>query len=306
MTFNYIVTNEDSGKTVYHILKYKLLFSGKLIIKLKKSESGIIVNGKKAFTNAILSEGDILMANIPDQSESENVISELGKIDIIYEDDFLIALNKPAGMVVHPTYNHPSGTLSNFLAYYYIQNNIKSKIRPVSRLDRGTSGIVIFAKNSFVQDRLTGKHSDDIGFSKKYLALIKGVFYPESGTIDMPIARVPGSTIERRVSPDGAKSATDYITKDIFLYKGEKYSLTEFILKTGRTHQIRVHCLYSGHPILGDTLYFSGGSDEFPGLSRQALHAFEVNFIHPVSGEKIFLQSSLPSDIAEAIELLKQ
>ena len=312
MVLTYIAVTADSGKSVYDILLNRLQLSRKMIVKLKTVDDGIVINNTKVYTNRIVEAGDILSVNIDFREESLNIIPEEGPIDILYEDEYLIALNKPANTVVHPTHNYQSGTLSNFLAAYYRKIGLNAKIHPISRLDKGTTGVVLFAKNKLVKQRFSDKDkiqgsSIDLKFLKEYTALLHGVLSNACGTMDIPIARVLGSTIERCVSSTGANAITHYNTVETF--RNDSYSLVEFILGTGRTHQIRVHCKYSGHPIVGETLYCSESCPDSHtnnlGMEHQALHSHKVSFIHPITGKDIEILCPLPNDFSNAVNFLR-
>ncbi len=301
MTFNHIVTNEENGKTILSLLKGRFHFSTRLIIHLKQQEQGILKNGVRAFTNAIVQTGDLLCLNLVETEDSLQVEPEAMSLSIIYEDEGLIVLDKPAHTVIHPTHNYQNGTLSNGLAHHYQAMGLHTKIRPISRLDKDTSGLVLFAKNAWVQDCLCNNKMQ-LQLKKQYIALTHGIWESAHDTIDFPIARVPGSTIEREISPAGDTAITHYTVLQTF---EKQYSLVEFTLETGRTHQIRVHCKASGHPIVGDTLYDSPAYPETLGLTRQALHSYRLSFLHPVTHQPISLSSPLPTDIQQALGQLQ-
>ena len=207
------------------------------------------------------------------------------KLDIIYEDEWLIVINKSAGIPVHPSMLHYTDSLSNGIRFYFDSIGLKKKIRPVNRLDLNTSGLVVFAKCEYIQEQLSAQMQTN-DFKKEYICLVEGHLNEKSGIIDLPISRKPGSIIERCVSPDGQKS----ITKFTVLKEFDNYSLVKCILKTGRTHQIRVHFSYIGHPLLGDTLY--GHSSNL--INRQALHSYRISFIHPVTKHVLSFETPVP------------
>lgn len=209
-------------------------------------------------------------------------------LDILYEDEYLLIVNKPAGIPVHPSLEHFSDSLSNGVKFYFDQNKINKKIRPVNRLDRNTSGIVIFAKNEYIQERLSFQMKNKL-FKKEYIALCEGIFEVNNGVIDANIDRKPGSIIERCVSIIGKKAITHYKV----LNNERNISKVLINLETGRTHQIRVHMAYIGHPIIGDDLY--GKPSNL--INRQALHAYKVTFIHPITNKQICITSNLPKDM---------
>lgn len=299
MILQYTITKEDAGKPILHILKNRMKLSNKLIIRLKRLETGIQKNGERVFTNALVSPEDVITVCMHFPEQASTILPEPLTLEILYEDACLIALQKPSGQVVHPTHNYQSGTLSNGLAHYYKCQGISSAVRPVSRLDRGTSGIVLFAKNPHVQERLSGRKAD-LDFKKYYIALVHKSFQPEQGVIQMPIARLPGSTIERFVSNSGSRAVTHYKT----IKNWQDYSLMQFQLETGRTHQIRVHCKYSGHPIVGDTLYDLPEYSNTLGLSHQALHACRVTFLHPLTAQTVDITAPLPQDFQQSLKEL--
>ncbi len=252
--------------------------------KIKRSQSfccnGILVNPALATVHP----GDIISYEIPDTSRMEPIDLPL---DIRYEDDTLLIVNKPAGQLVHPTSQNHIPTLANAVLFYYKQTHQAYAFHPMHRLDRQTSGLVLIAKQPQLQHLLTTKNGHC--FQRKYLALIEGQLAPADGSIQSPIARKPGSIIERIVSPDGSPALTWYHT----LATSPAMSLLELTLATGRTHQIRVHLSSLGHPLLGDDLY--GGSRKY--ISRQALHAAQITFNHPLNNKDISVNAELPDDM---------
>lgn len=296
------IAAEDGSKTVKQLLKNKLHISERLVKKLKQS-GGILLNSVPVHVNEKVSEGDMLEALIEFDEHNEDIIPEKMDLDIIYEDDCLIAINKPPDMVVHPSVRHFTGTVANGLMHHLLSNGKRTLIRPVSRLDRDTSGIIVFALNPHVQNDLVRQMRCN-SYQKEYLGIVHGAFPGSSGTIDLPIERLPGSIMLRHVSADGAPSVTHY--EVIERYAG--CSLLKFRLVTGRTHQIRVHCQASGHPLVGDTLYsLPEYENKFAELiQRQALHSSMVSFFHPFSGSPLTLKASLPDDFLRTLEILRK
>lgn len=241
-----------------------------------------------------LRSGDKISFLIDFEEDNSNIVPTKMNLQIIYEDDAYIVINKPSNLPVHPSMLHYENSLSNGLKYYFEQICLKKKIRPVNRLDKDTSGIVVFAKNEYVQECLVRQMKNKT-FQKEYLAICDGVFEEKirSGTINFPIARKENSIIERCVNKSGDTAITHYnVLKNNF-----NYSLVYCSLETGRTHQIRVHLSYIGHPIVGDTLYGKVSNK----INRQALHAYRISFIHPIKKEKVTYISQLPEDMQNLI-----
>lgn len=283
----YIALKEDENKKVGNILRDKLNISSRLLTKLKMNGK-ILVNRTSVFSSYIVHQNDEITVNI-DFEEEDNIIPEEMNLDILYEDDYLLAINKPFGTVVHPSSYHPDKTLANGVKYYL---NNKKKIRAINRLDRDTSGIVLFAKNEYIQELMI----TNTKIEKEYLALAIGKLPKDKDTINAPIARKDGSIMERQVSSNGQIAITHY---DVIRYiENKNISLVHLKLETGRTHQIRVHLAYIGNSILGDTLY--GYKTNL--INRQALHAYKTSFIHPITKEKINIEAMLPDDMNNLIK----
>lgn len=278
-TIDFEIKAEDSGKKIKDFLK-DFGVSGSLLKKLKNSESGILKNGAHARAIDCVSAGDTLTINIensgkaPEKSET--------KINILYEDEDIIAADKPANMPVHESRNHRGDTLSNAVA-----GNCPGAFRAIYRLDRDTSGIVLIAKNELAAAKLAGK------VKKYYYAVACGII-EGGGTIDKPIKRERESIIKRCAARDGERAVTHYEA----LAHNAKYTLLKLELETGRTHQIRVHLAHIGFPLAGDDLY--GGSTK--DIKRQALHCRDIYFTHPVSGKRIHIFSEFPQDIKKLTE----
>lgn len=291
MKLEYIVNNLNEYETIKQVLKEEFMISDRLIIKLKKSNQ-IFLNNIPTFVNQQLNLGDIISVNLDFEEECDNIIPTEIKLDIIYEDDSLLIINKPPFMPVHPSMNHYEDSLSNGVKHYFNTIGLQRKIRPVNRLDKNTSGIVIFAKNEYIQECLI-KQMKNNSFKKEYIAIVNGIINKDKQIIEAPISRKENSIIERCVDKNG-----EYALTIIELIKTfENYSLIKCTLKTGRTHQIRVHTSYIGHPILGDDLYEKKSNL----INRQALHAYKVCFIHPISKQKIIIETTLPKDMKKLI-----
>lgn len=286
---------ENKYFNVKEVLKQHFEISDRLLVKLKKSKK-ILLNGNPCYVNTKINQNDLITIDLNFEEESENIIPIKMDLNIVYEDLYLLIINKPSNLPVHPSISHFENSLSNGVKYYFNSIGLNKKIRPVNRLDKDTSGLVIFAKNEYIQECLI-KQMKNNRFKKEYFAILEGILNKNSGTINAPISRKEGSIIEREINPNGDNAITHFELIKTF-YKNEiPLSLVKFILETGRTHQIRVHCKYIGHPILGDSLY--GKTSEF--ISRQALHAYKIKFIHPISKKDICLKAELPEDIKNLI-----
>lgn len=283
------INNDDNFSNLKELLKVYFYISDRLLLRLKKNNK-ILVNGNVANVNRALSFNDLVEVLLDFEEDNSNIIPVKMDLNILYEDDALLIVNKPAGIPVHPSMDHFTDSLSNGIRYYFDSINLKKKIRPVNRLDKNTSGIVIFAKNEYIQECLVRQMKACL-FKKKYIAICEGKFEHEEAIINAPIGRKENSIIERCVSPDGETSITEY--KVLMYNETSNYSIVKCNLKTGRTHQIRVHMSYIGHPILGDTLY--GNPSNL--IQRQALHSYKVKFIHPISREEVTFIAELPSDM---------
>ncbi|HOJ09090.1 MAG TPA: RluA family pseudouridine synthase [Clostridiales bacterium] len=297
MELKYIAKEKDENRTVKSILKSELGLSERLIKKLKNT-NGIFLNSLPVYVVSRVQPGDLVHVSIELEEKCEDIIPENIHIDIIFEDEHMIILNKQPGIVVHPTVSHPSGTIANAVMYHLSEMGKNLKVRPVSRLDRDTSGVIIFAKNPYVQTSLVRQMASNT-FIKEYLGIVWGVPDKMEGTIDMPIERKPDTIMLRHVSETGKPSVTHYEVLKTF----DNAALLKFVLETGRTHQIRVHCQATGHPIIGDTLYFQEHISEI--IARQALHSYKVSFIHPVTAKPMEVFASLPDDMRRALEILE-
>jgi 23S rRNA pseudouridine1911/1915/1917 synthase len=290
----YKVTKEHEGLTLEEYLKTILQYSGRKIQKLTR-QKGIFLNGKKVFLQRKVKSQDVLRVLMA-QDMTYGVEPEEGSVEILYEDDYMLVVNKPAYQLVHPTGQTTKGTLANYLAYYLQQQGVITTIRPVHRLDRETSGCVIFAKDDRSQFILEQQLKDRT-LKRVYWALVKGIVHPPSATIDVPIGFHPTMANRRAVKEKGDPAITHYHTLHTF----SETSLIELRLDTGRTHQIRVHLAHIGYPLLGDGMYGIRTS----WLTRQALHASAVSFNHIKDQHEITVQAPLPPDLTRAIDFCR-
>ena len=293
--FVFDVEEKDSGRSIKDILRNELGFSKRLRAKLKNNPQLVRLNGVEAEGWIPLKTGDQITIDFP--QEVSNFVPENIPLDIIYEDDDLLILNKQAGIVCHPTKGHPIHTISNGVQHYIDTNKREFKIRFINRLDMDTSGVLAIAKNSHSQDAVVKQMKLNL-VEKKYLAVVKGIIEEDLGTINQPIGQPDPLLVQRGVVEDGDESTTHFKVVDRY---SKGYTLVELLLETGRTHQIRVHLAHLGHPIVGDHLY---GEDEPFLIERQALHALSLSLKHPVTGSPMVFQAPIPKDIAKLIDLL--
>lgn len=287
--------NNNKYENIRDVLKGHFLISANLLTKLKQNNK-IFYNGGNTYLDHPINIDDEILVKLDFEEESDNIVLYDIDIDIVYEDDCMLIINKPSNMPVHPSILHYDDTLSNAVKNYYIKNNIHSKIRPVNRLDKDTTGLVIFAKNQYIQE-LFIKQMKSNDLKKYYLAILEGHLDKKEGIIDAPIARKDNSIIERTIDKNGFESKSYYKLIKNFNKSNTDLSLVEFSLETGRTHQLRVHSKYIGHSILGDTLY--GTKSDL--ILRQALHAYKIDFIHPIKKEAMTIKVDLPEDMKKII-----
>ncbi len=277
------IEKESDGKKIEHILKVNAGLSETLIRRLKRTEGGILLNGKPAKVIEKVSIGDVIKITVEEKGSS-NIISAKIPLDIIYEDDDILAVNKPRSMPTHPSKGHREDTLANGVIYYLGKD---SKFHVITRLDRDTSGVVLIAKNPVSAAYLTEEMKNG-RISKEYVAVINGVLNPADGVISAPIKKKTESGILRSVSPDGKVAVTKYKTVKI----RDGISLVKLFPVTGRTHQLRVHMNYMNCPIYGDSLYGAMQKGE-----RTLLHCRKISFTHPVTKKNISITAPLCDDI---------
>jgi len=315
----YAVPPEARGIRLGQFLFDRLKLSRTLVRRAKGSD-GIYVDGAPARTSLVLQGGEVIELRVPFEGRVE---PEPVPLAIVYEDNHLLVVEKPPGMVVHPVKDYVSGTLANGVAYHLQQQGLEPMARPVQRIDRDTSGLVLFAKDPAIAGRLA-RELERQKLERRYLALVAGRMADDQGSVTVPIRRVWGHPVAREaaVGPrtpeqeaELARAAAEgRVLRDEWTAEGQpsvthwrvlrRWSEVTFLdlrLETGRTHQIRVHMAYLGHPLLGDRLYGRPGP---PG--RQALHAASLALLHPVTGQMLRCESPLPSDLAAFIQLLDQ
>lgn len=291
----YDVTKESDGMLVKEILRRHFGLSTRQVSRLKFQPEGILVDGRHATVRHVLRAGQVLTLCLEQEEQGSDHLEPVeGPLDIRYEDKDMLLLYKPAGVVVHPSHGHYKDSLANMLVYHYGRQGQHLVVRPVGRLDKDTSGLIIIAKHaaaSAIFDRQRRK--GELG--RTYLALVEGCPTPLSGTVDAPLGRVDGSLILRQVRPDGESARTDYEV----ICPGTQYSLVRLKLHTGRTHQIRVHMAHLSHPLLGDPFYGTEGS---MGMCRAALHSWQIACRQPITGEEMHFVSELPEDMKRLCE----
>ena len=272
MDLRYVVKENDCYTNVKEVLKAYFHISDRLLLKLKNSKN-IFLNGEPTYVSKSIKTNDVIIARIDFIEDSSNIVPVKMDLDILYEDEYYLVINKPPHLPIHPSMLHYENSLSNGVKYYFDSIGLKKKIRPVIRLDKDTSGIVIFAKNEYIQECLISQMKSK-NFQKEYIAICSGI-------------------IERCIRSDGDTAITHYeVTSE-----HSDYSVVKCLLETGKTHQIRVHMSAIGHYILGDTLYGEHDSK----FKRQLLHAYKIKFIHPIKNTPVEYIANIPDDIANLI-----
>ena len=287
------VSPEEDGRMVKGILRGSLQLSYTLLKSLKWRENAILLNGQSVHVNVIVHTGDVVSVALSERTPREDLYRENAAApDIVYEDEDLLVLNKPAGVAMHPKADDTSApSLAAMLTGYLGEGSVPHF---VSRLDKGTSGLLIAAKSGYVHDRLRrALHSSEL--RREYRAVAVGQVTPPRGVIDAPIGRAESSIIRRCVREDGLVSRTEYEV----LQTAERFTLLRLRPETGRTHQLRVHMSYLGHPLAGDWLY---GTEDKNLIARPALHSYELWFTHPVTGQELHFTAPIPQDMQRLLE----
>ncbi|MBQ8001076.1 MAG: RluA family pseudouridine synthase [Ruminococcus sp.] len=285
----FIVTDEYNSTKAGRYLRTVARLSARTLAILKRTEGGLTVNGKLLRTIDTVYAGDVIEMNLPSEN-SETITPVQGELDILYEDEYILIVNKPAFMPVHPTKVHQTDTLANIVSYKYKDIGYDFVFRAVNRLDANTTGAVVIAK-----DRHTASLMQSTDITKHYIAICHGNIR-EKGTINAPIALRTDSKIVRCVSTYGQCAITHYdILSELF-----DATVLDVVIETGRTHQIRCHMSHIGHPLLGDDLY--GGSKKL--INRHALHCKTITFLHPFSNKEVFVDAPVPEDMNTLISKL--
>lgn len=287
------VLPEEEGRMVKGILRGSLQLSYTLLKSLKWRENAILLNGQSVHVNAIVHAGDVVSVALSERTPREDLYCEnTAAPNIVYEDEDLLVLNKPAGVAMHPKADDAAApSLAAMLTGYLGEGSVPHF---VSRLDKGTSGLLIAAKSGYVHDRLRrALHSSEL--RREYRAVAVGLVTPPCGVINAPIGRADGSIIRRCVREDGLVSRTEYEV----LQTTERFTLLRLRPETGRTHQLRVHMAYLGHPLAGDWLY---GTEDKNLIARPALHSYELWFTQPVTGQEMHFTAPIPQDMQRLLE----
>lgn len=318
---NYPITKDAAGFSILQFLKQKH-YSRSVIIQLKKTRNGILINDRWAYVNHILKEGELLTIQLteteddPDRPKQiqqvsqdaeplqlQQSLSRTGRrsivpvclpFSVLYEDEDLLVIDKPAGMPVHPSIGHETDTLANAVCYHAMQRHEYYPYRCINRLDRDTSGLTIIAKNAY-SSCILYEQMRERKIQRIYYAIADGMT-PDHGTINAPIARQSNTILARTVDAHGEPAVTHFQT----LAGKDGLSFLKLWLDTGRTHQIRVHLSHIGHPLIGDFLYYK---NDFR-MNRQALHAGNLSFAHPVTGKQLQFSAPLPEDMLQFFQMV--
>lgn len=291
-TLTYPITSRDAAQTIEQYLRSKG-YSTQCIKELKKQWGNILIDGAPQYMRVPLQEGNTLTVQIQEENSSEKIPAVELPLDIVYEDEDLMVVNKPADMPIHPSLNNYENSLANALAWYFAKQDKPFVFRCINRLDRDTSGLTIIAKHILSAGILSAQVTKR-AIHREYLAIVRGQIHPERGTIDAPIGRKGDSIIERQIDyVGGERAVTHYALEE---YK-KGHSLLSIHLETGRTHQIRVHLKHIGFPLIGDHLY----NPDMEHITRQALHSHKLQFTHPITGESMEFTAPLPKDMAKIL-----
>lgn len=291
-TLKYKIGKEDAGLRVELFLRRKG-FSRQNLVEIKRMPKSIMVNGIHYYMKQTLAEGDILKVHISETECSEKIPAVEAPLDIIYEDEDIMVINKSADMPIHPSMNNYYNSLANALAYYFEKQGKPFIFRCCNRLDRDTSGLTIVSKH-LVSASILAEQVAQRAVHREYLAISRGSVTPSEGTIDAPLGRKDGSIIERTIDWEkGERAVTHYRVVE----ESNGHSLLSLKLETGRTHQIRIHMKHIGYPLVGDYLY----NPDMEYIGRQALHSHKMRFRHPITGEMMEFAAPLPEDMRRVL-----
>lgn len=290
---DYIIDEDSAGLRVEQFLRRKR-YSGQNLSEIKRMPKSILVNGVHYYMRQELSKGDHLQVRICETQNYEKIPPTKLPLDIIYEDEDLLVLNKPAGMPIHPSLNNYTNSIANALAYYFQSQGKPFIFRCCNRLDRDTSGLTIVSKH-LVSGSILSDMTKYREVHREYLAIARGSVTPSEGTIQAPLGRKEGTIIERTVDWEHGEDA---VTHYKVVKEANGHSLVSLRLETGRTHQIRIHMKYLGYPLIGDYLY----NPDMEYMTRQALHSHHMEFTHPITGEHMSFTAPLPEDMARVMQ----
>ena len=290
---DYIIDEDSAGLRVEQFLRRKR-YSGQNLSEIKRMPKSILVNGVHYYMRQELSTGDHLQVRICETQNSEKIPPTKLALDIIYDDEDLLVLNKPAGMPIHPSLNNYTNSIANALAYYFQSQGKPFIFRCCNRLDRDTSGLTIVSKH-LVSGSILSDMTKYRKVHREYLAIVRGSVTPSEGTIQAPLGRKDGTIIERTVDWEHGEDA---VTHYKVVKEANGHSLVSLRLETGRTHQIRIHMKYLGYPLIGDYLY----NPDMEYMTRQALHSHHMEFTHPITGEHMSFTAPLPEDMARVMQ----
>lgn len=293
-TIEYTIPESQNGLRVEQFLRRKG-YSRQNLTEIKRMPQSILVNGIHYYMRQTLAAGDHLQVCICETESSEKIPPVKLPLNIVYEDEDILVINKPAGMPIHPSMKNYYNSLANALAWYYQDQGKPFIFRCSNRLDRDTSGLTVISKH-LVSASIMADMTKKRLVHREYLAIVKGDLTPPAGTITAPLSRKEGSIIERTVDFDHGEEA---ITHYKLVKKENRHSLVSLQLETGRTHQIRIHMKYLGYPLIGDYLY----NPDMEHITRQALHSYHMEFPHPITGQKMTFTAPLPPDMSAIISL---
>lgn len=289
---DYIIDEAGDGLRIEQYLRRKG-YSGQNLAEIKRMPKSVLVNGEHYYMKQKLNTGDHLSIHICETKCSEKIPPVQIPLDIVYEDEDIIVINKQAGMPIHPSLNNYMNSMANALAWYYQEQGKPFIFRCCNRLDRDTSGLTVVAKH-LVSGNILSDMVRRRDIHREYLAIVRGHVSPEAGTINAPLARKPGTIIERTVDWEQGETA---ITHYRLVEERNGHSLVSLRLETGRTHQIRIHMKYLGYPLIGDYLY----NPDMEYIGRQALHSHRLSFTHPITGEPMEFTAPLPKDMEKVL-----